>query len=248
MLIANVEMLPWLVCAFALALGCALQSAVGFGMAALAAPVMVFVRPEWVPYVLTFVALNLSMMNAWQLRAYAQLRRLLPAMVSRIPGTVVGIGILLVISTQTLQLLVVGFVLLSVYASAISVKFEATPWRMAWAGLASGFMGTTTSIGGPPMALVMQYGLPHVVRANLSVYFCYSCSLSLFSYGVSGLLSWRLVGVCLSFLPCAIVGFWLGVKARPWVDNDRFRPILLVLCSLSALLALAGILWRNSSL
>ena len=42
-----------------------------------------------------------------------------------------------------------------------------------------------------------------------------------------------------SFVPVALVGYLLGTQVRSWVD-ERFRPLLLVLFSISALIALYG--------
>jgi len=42
-------------------------------------------------------------------------------------------------------------------ASVRSVRFTTTPRALATAGLASGFTGTTTGVGGPPMAFVYRH-------------------------------------------------------------------------------------------
>jgi len=44
-----------------------------------------------------------------------------------------------------------------VVASVRSVRFTTTPRALATAGLASGFIGTTTGVGGPPMAFVYRH-------------------------------------------------------------------------------------------
>ena len=93
------------------------------------------------------------------------------------------------------------------------------------------------------MALVMQFGEPNVVRANLSMYFTYSCVLSLLSYLLAGLMDFDLFLVCLSFLPCALLGFVLGRRSRPWIDQKRFRPLLLTVCGAAGTVALLGALW-----
>ena len=221
-------------------LGCWLQSAVGFGMAVVAAPVIVFIRPEWVPFVLVITALPLCLINAWNQRHGLQPRAMVVPMLTRIPGTVVGTWLLLYMSTVWLQISVSICVLMT----ARSVHFEATPARLGWAGLVGGFMGTTTSIGGPPMALVMQHGNPLTVRANLSLYFAFSVLTSIAGYTVAGMLNGHILLVSLSFLPCPLLGFAIGVRSRAWVDKGKFRYALLGVCSVAAILALAGALAR----
>ncbi|MDX1475526.1 MAG: sulfite exporter TauE/SafE family protein, partial [Reinekea sp.] len=56
--------LYWWLAAGALFMGCAVQTALGFGMAVIAAPIIVLFRPEWVPVIMTIVALVLSVQNA----------------------------------------------------------------------------------------------------------------------------------------------------------------------------------------
>ncbi|AJQ95923.1 sulfite exporter TauE/SafE family protein [Gynuella sunshinyii] len=236
--------LVWWVCAIALFFGCLIQSAMGFGMAILAAPIIVLLRPEWVPVILTVTALSLSLINVWSLHTFVQWRSLGLAIITRIPGTILGAWILTIIATHVLQLTVASMVFLAVLISAYGKPFEPTPTRVGLAGFISGLMGTTTSIGGPPMALIMQHSSGNTIRANLSAYFTFSCIMSLISYQVIGLLNSDLWLASLSFLPVAIFGFLAGKLARQWVDN-RFRPLLLILCTASASVAFIGALAFN---
>lgn len=233
--------LPWLLCALILFVGCCIQAALGFGVAILGAPVIILLEPSWVPYVLTTTALLLSGANAWYQRKDIHLQAIVPAMLARIPGTVIGAWLLISISALWLHIFVAVSVLIAVIVSISAVRFEATPARLSWAGLLSGFMGTTTSIGGPPIALVMQFGDPASVRANLSFYFAFSCVVSLMSYAVAGLLNSPILLLCLSFTPSAILGFAVGKRLQAWVDRDRFRPLMLALCVVASAISLIGV-------
>ena len=94
------------------------------------------------------------------------------------------------------------------------------------------------------MAIVMQHGEPRTVRANLSLYFTYSCTISIISYVVVGVMTWRLFLESISFLPCVIIGFALGLRTRRIMDGSKYRPVLLGICTVAAVLALTGALWR----
>lgn len=232
----------WFAAALSLFVGCWVQTALGFGMAVIAAPIFVLLNPMWVPVALTLCALFLSILNTWNQRQHLELRALALPFITRIPGTIVGAWLLLQLNANTLQMFVACCVLLAVVISYYGAQFEYTPKRMGAAAFASGIMGTTTSIGGPPMALVMQHGNPKNVRANLSLYFAYSCTLSMCSYYAIGLLNTQLLMESMSFLPVCVLGFVLGKKARGRVDDgNRFRPLLLVICSAAALVALLGV-------
>ncbi|MCB1956194.1 MAG: sulfite exporter TauE/SafE family protein [Rhodocyclaceae bacterium] len=231
----------WWAAAAVIALGCTVQTAMGFGLALVAAPLLVLWEPDWVPAVVTCAALMLSLLNTARLRRSVEWRMMLLPMLTRIPGTVLGAWLLLRLDRAALQLLVAAMVLAGVAVSAIGRAFPATPLRLGLAGLASGFTGTTTSIGGPPMALVLQHGAAETIRANLSFYFVYSCALSLTSYRLIGRFDDALVVAGLLQLPAVAAGFVFGRRIRHWTDG-RFRPLLLGLCSASALAAVIGAL------
>ncbi len=227
----------WWVTAIALLIGCGVQTALGFGMAIVAAPIIVIFKPDWVPVVLTITALMLSIGNSWHLRTNIDWKALGPSFVTRLPGTVIGAWLLTQLSIQSLQLSVAAIVLFAVFVTAWGKPFKSTPTRLGIAGFISGVMGTTTSIGGPPMALIMQHGHSMMVRANLAIYFTYSCITALVSYVWIGRLDWTITIESLSFLPFAALGFWVGKQLQGQADKS-YRPLILVMCSLSAVIAI----------
>ena len=212
-------------------------------MAVVAAPIIVLYRPEWVPIILTIVALVLSLQNAWNQRSGIEWKHISPAMIGRLPGTLVGAWILTLLPVQLLQILVAGMVFVAIFVTAFAKPFPTSVTNLSIAGFISGITGTTTSIGGPPIALVMQHGKGHNTRANLSIYFAYSCITSLVSYQLLGLMTAELWLTGLSFVPAAGLGYLLGKSARTWVDR-HYRPMLLLICSFSALIALYGALFN----
>lgn len=234
----------WFIAALTLLLGCSIQTALGFGMAVVAAPILILLNPLWVPIPITVVALILSIFNTWNQREFLELKELALPFITRIPGTIAGAWLLMQLSVFWLQVFVSLCVLIAVMISYYGKQFQYTPARLGVAAFVSGIMGTTTSIGGPPMALVMQHGRPNTVRANLSLYFTYSCSISLISYAYIGILNEEILLTSLSFMPVAVIGFLTGIKARNYVDQGRFRPLLLGLCSVAGVFALAGAWWR----
>ena len=234
----------WLISAVSLLIGCWLQTALGFGMAVVAAPIIVLVNPAWVPVVLTIAALFLSVLNSWNQRHDIQLGKMLIPFLTRLPGSALGLWLLLQMDYLHLQFSVAIVVLLAVVISIAGKQFDYTTGRLGLAGFVSGVTGTTTSVGGPPMALVMQYGEPQIVRANLSIYFGYSCSVSLIGYYFTDLVDHQLFVESLSFLPFCLIGFLTGVKARPFIDAGRFRPILLGLCASTGVIVLTSVLLK----
>lgn len=233
--------LYWFGAALALMVGCIIQTAMGFGMAVIAAPIIVIFKPEWVPIILTIVAMLLSFQNSWNQRSGVVWSGIVPAMISRVPGTLIGAWVLTLLAAQWLQLMVAGMVFIAIFVTLFAKPFAANTRNLSLAGFCSGIAGTTTSIGGPPMALVMQHGGGHTTRANLSVYFAYSCITSLISYQLLGIMTLELWLIGFSFLPVALLGYLIGIRLRPWVDQ-RYRALLLTLCSISGAIAVYGTL------
>ena len=233
----------WLISAAVLLLGCWIQTALGFGMAVIAAPVIVLIEPQWVPVVITFTALPLCAINTWNQRDALDIKSMIVPLLTRLPGTTLGAWLLVQLDTTGLRIMVSLCVFLAVLVTLASGKFSATPARLGWAGFFSGITGTTTSIGGPPMALVMQHGHPRAVRANISLFFTYGCIVSIVGYSIAGLLNIKLLLESLSFLPCTLIGFYFGVRLRGYVDGAKFRPLILGLCTVAAVVALVGAIY-----
>ena len=235
--------LIWWVIAALLIVGCIVQTALGFGFALLAAPVAVLLRPEWMPVLLTLVGLVLERTQPVATASQGAVARHGVAADRASAGHRGGRVDLAVASVGAVQAMIAGMVLLAVVMSRFGRKYEATPLRLGLAGFASGVAGTTTAIGGPPMVIVMQHGAPDTVRANLAWFFVCSSVFSLVSYTFIGRLDASQAMVYLSFVPVAVVGYWLGRPVGRRV-GERFRPLVLGVCVVSAVIALAGALLR----
>lgn len=230
-------------CALALAAGCFVQSTVGFGMAIVAAPIVYFFEPRFVPGTVTFVGLVLALINMWQYRAMISLKGLGAAFVGRVPGTLVAGALLLYISAEALALVLGAGVLIAVLISVLKVRIRPTSTSLFWAGFASGLMGTTTSIGGPPMALVLQHAEAGSLRANLAGYFVFSCILSLITLSATGHFSWWYLKYALMILPAPILATWFAYRIQHLIKAEWLRFALLGLCSFSGVIAI----WQGLS-
>lgn len=216
-------------------LGALVQSAVGFGLAVVAAPLLFLVEPRLVPGPLLFLALVLSVLNVWRNRADLAFGELGGAIVGRIPGMLAALWLLQAATPRLLSLLLGLSVLAAIVVSLARVRIEPTPGRLFIAGLASGFMGTSTSIGGPPMALIYQHAPGARVRANLSGYFIVGCCMSLVGLALIGRYGWQELAYSLALVPPALLGFVAAGYTLARVDRGLIRPALLVLCAIAAL-------------
>ena len=119
--------------------GSFIQSATGFGLAVVAAPILIHLSPEFIPGPLIIVGLFLGIINAVKYRANISLGGLKQAIIGRIPGTIAGAALLYYIDVAQLSLLLGVIVLMAVVVSLLPIKLQPTPHRLMFAGFLSGF-------------------------------------------------------------------------------------------------------------
>ncbi len=224
--------------------GSFVQSSIGFGLAIVSAPFLFLLSPDYVPAPITLIALLLSLANAYRYRSNISLKGLGAAIVGRIPGTVAGGALLLWVDARSLSLWLGLTVLIAVAVSLLPVRIAPTTPRMLLAGFLSGFMGTSTAIGGPPLALLLQHEQANDIRANLSAFFIVSCVLSLVVQAYTGYMSWHHLSLTLPLIPAMCLGYWLATRYVERIANRHIRIASLCICSLSGMGAIA-LYWMN---
>lgn len=230
---------------FALAVGVIfvgsfIQSSIGFGLAIIAAPVLFFIDPLFVPAPITVSALTLSLANARRHRHAISFTGLRAAIAGRIPGTVAGGLLLLLIDQQALALWIGVTVLLAVAVSLTRVRLRPSGGVLFSAGFLSGFMGTSSSIGGPPMALVLQHETGDYIRANLAAFFVFSCVLSLLMLALVGRFGTSEILLSLPLMPATLVGYWVAMRTLKYLPLGSVRLGSLLLCALAGTAAVAS--------
>ncbi len=103
------------------------------------------------------------------------------------------------------------------------------------AGFASGFMGTTTSIGGPPIALVYQGSTGPTFRSTLATYFAFGAAISLITLAVAGQLGAHELRLGALLWPGVAIGFLLSRPLTRVLDDGWTRPMVLSISAVAAL-------------
>lgn len=220
--------------------GSFVQSSIGFGLAIISAPILFFIDPVYVPAPITVSALTLSIANSyrhWGSISFAELKY---AIFGRVPGTLAGGMLLLVIDQQLLALWLGVTVLVAVALSMSRIAFKPTKSSMLTAGFLSGFMGTSSSIGGPPIALVMQHEANDYIRANLAAFFVVSCLMSLVMLFSIGRFGMEEIVVSLPLMPATIAGYWIAMRTAKYISHDNLRRFSLILCVIAGSGAIAS--------
>ena len=136
------------------AVGSSVQASVGFGLGLIAAPILLLVDSRLVPGPLMASGIVLTVFVAYRERAAIDLVGLRFAFGGRVLGTVLAAAVLASISQRVFDFLFASFVLAAVAVALSGWSVAPNRGRTAVAGMVSGFMGTVSSIGGPPMALL----------------------------------------------------------------------------------------------
>jgi uncharacterized protein len=218
--------------------GAFVQSTTGFGFALLLSPAL-FATLDPVEAVTTVLvlgfALNVLVLFEGVGGEQVDWRALAPMLAAALPGLVVGVVALTQFSKQTLQVIVgVAVVVAAVWQlrQRGRPKRPRLPAGAGWAaGFASGVLGTSISVSGPPIVLWLEArGVrPEVFRASLAASFlCLNLTggvVLLIAEG-SGALD---AGVVAPLAALVVAGHALGALAFRRIDQERFFALVLLL-------------------
>jgi uncharacterized protein len=223
--------------------GSFIQSATGFGLAVVAAPILIHLSPEFIPGPIIIVGLFLGIINALRYRTNISFDGLKLAVIGRIPGTVAGAVLLFYINIAQLSLLLGIIVLMAVVISLLPIKLEPTPRRLFVAGFLSGFFGASSGIGGPPMALLLQHQQANLIRANMAAFFVAGGIMSLLVQIPIGYMTLQHLYISIPLLPAGYLGYRAAQHFIDRLSQQLIRRMSLVLCTVSGSGALfSGIL------
>ncbi len=213
-----------------------LQGSVGIGFSLIAGPCLLLIDPAFVPAPVLCGLLALTILMSGREHRMADQSGLRWAVAGRIPGTAIGIATLLLLPAGGLNLMVGILVLVAVAMSTSWLRLSPEPRTLFAAGLISGVMETTSSVGGPPVALAYRRSAPPVIRSTMSVFFVLGATISLAALALAGKFSEHQLTLSLTLLPGVVVGFLLSSRVTPRVDRRGVGPAVLVVSALAGAL------------
>jgi len=218
----------------AVVLGSMVQSTLGIGLGMLAGPLLALADRAFIPGAILVVILPMTFAIAARERAGIDYRGVGLALIGRLPGVILGAWAIAIATERFLAILVAGTVLTSVALSLTKIRFTTTPATLMTAGLASGFMGTSTGVGGPPMAMTYQHADPSVMRSTVSAFFLIGALMSIVGLSLSGALGVRQLQLGLLLLPAVALGYGLAQLFAKRLAPEVIRPAVLAVCALSS--------------
>lgn len=214
--------------------GATVQASIGIGLGMIASPVLALADPAFIPAAIMLAVLPLTFAIAWVDRQHIEHRDVGLALIGRVPGTIAGALLVAALSDQVLAVMVALSVLLAVVASITGRLFQPTDRALMTAGLASGFAGTTTGVGGPPMALTYQNSDPATMRATISAFFSIGSLLSVGALALAGEIGVRQLQLTALILPGVGLGVVTARRVKHRLHPDVIRPAVLVICTIAA--------------
>ena len=221
-------------CIVVVYVGAVVQASLGIGLGMIAAPMLAFADPDFIPAAIMLAVLPLTFTIAWIDRQHIVKRDVGFALIGRVPGVIAGALVVAALSDRVLAVMVAASVLLAVVASITGRLFRPTDRALVVAGLTSGFAGTTTGIGGPPMALTYQNSDPATMRATISAFFSIGSLMSIGALALAGEIGVRQLQLTALILPGVGLGVVTARRVKHLLRPEVIRPGVLVICTIGA--------------
>lgn len=239
MTILGLSLAMFAACISVVLVGAVIQGTLGIGLGMVSAPILAIADRDLIPVAILICVLPLTVSMVVRERASIDRRGVVLPVIGRVPGVALGAAAVALAGDRILSVLVaisvLGAVAASVLATNRGLRFRTTRTSLVAAGAVSGFMGTTTGIGGPPMALTYQHADAAVMRSTISAYFTIGSMLSLGGLAASGSLGTRETAIGIALVPAVMIGFAISRPLTERLANDRFRAGVLGVCALSAI-------------
>ena len=232
-------------------LGATISGLTGFGFGLVIVPFMLLLFDPAAVVVLTgALAIASGIPILVQDRTLIRVRIVSPLLAPALIGSFVGVRILTTLDTRYLKL-IAGLVV-ATFAVMVARGFVIPGIRSrvapVVAGFASGTLGSSTGMAGPPVVLFLtdRAPEPRAFRASITAYFTATNSVGIALVARTGAVGLREFGIAIALLPFALVGRRIGQHLHNRVDLQQFRRItygLLILTGTSgSITALAGLL------
>lgn len=224
---------------FVVFLGAALQGSIGFGFAVLSAPLLTLLDPNFVPVAPQIIALPMSLAALVRERGGVDMAGVGWIIAGRVPGALMAAAVLAFAVGRALDALIGGIVLVAVLLLAGGIRVPLNQATRFAAGVFSGFSGTASAIGGPPVALLYRDQTGPTVRSTLGTIFAIGIVINLVVLTATGILDRDDITTALILAPAATAGFAGSSLLHRRVEGRVLRNGILVVATASAIGLLA---------
>lgn len=218
--------------------GSIVQGTIGFGLGTLATPIIAFFAPELIPALILMLALVISTTTTLQTWRNVDWHFFLVCSIMRLPGTILGAAAVAYLPERGLMAMIGIAILGSMTLSARGWSPALNNRNLTIASVASGFLGTSTALGGPPLAILLKNSAPALMRGTLSATFVSGCIISLASLAFTGHITRDLVQIWLLYLPLVVLGLVIAYFINQRINKKVLNRIVVTVSVSAALLLL----------
>jgi uncharacterized membrane protein YfcA len=225
--------------ASAMAIAAFVQSISGFGLALLSVPLMsLFTDVRLSVVVVNLIGLVTTSAQAWKEREHADAPLAVRVTVAAIIGMPLGLVAFLFMSETYLKVglgIVVLFVtLLLMRGFTLRSTTRTADWLL---GGASGALSTSVGTNGPPLVFLFQARqMPQeIFRATISRVFILSNIVTVIIFASAGKITVDSIVAAAVSLPVLVIAISAGFWTRRFVNQQRFRILVLTLLVISGL-------------
>jgi uncharacterized membrane protein YfcA len=218
--------------------GSVIQGSIGFGLAAVVAPVLLLVNKIFLPGPMLFAAMLLNALIAYRDRHFTEWSEVGVGTSGRIVGMLPAAVAIKFMSAPAYDLLFSLAVLAGVIISLAGWHFRLTLRNLFYTAIGSGFVSTVSAVGGPPMALVYQHEEAPKIRGTLNTIFTLGTPISLFGLWWAGKFGRPEIIVGLLLMPAILCGFALSRYTAGRLPESSTRPAVLALSAATAIIVM----------
>lgn len=222
----------------------AAQSMTGFGFGLVAVPLMtLFMAPSAAVPIIVIEGLVINAIILRQGYRGINLRRMSVLSLAGLAGVPVGVWLLATMSADSLRIYIGALMVVAglIFASGLRIAVRNERLAGVPVGLASGVLGGSVSLPGPPIILFFanQNMPPAEFRANLVLIITLQIIVSLPIYAANGLLPASAFGWSAVILPALLLGSFVGYRLLHLVSPVVFRRLTLLTVIAAGLVSLA---------
>lgn len=209
-----------------------IQSVTGFGFAAVSAPLLLFLmNPNHVVGLTVFGALISNFWVIYKTTGKSDSKLVWLMFIASLAGVLPGVYLLKIVDASILKLCIgVLILLMSLFmAGNFVIKIKKLRLATIGVGFVSGFLGGSTSLNGPPVALFFmnQQQDKETLRANIVHYFFLANIATLLIMYLMKTIDIATINQSIYVIPGVVIGAWIGEKVFVRISPVFFRRISL---------------------
>ncbi len=219
----------WLLIYLLVFVATVVQASIGFGFGLFAAPILMIWFPQLLPGPLLVASFSLTITMSVRGWRWVRLDAIFWMIAGVLPGLWIGAQLMQHLAPHPMAILFGLLVLTAVALSASGHHPPVIPATLFPAGVCAAVMAVTTTMSGPPVALVLQ-NLPGAwFRHTLALFFSLTGLLTMASLALIERMGWPELSAGLALIPPVLAGFLLARHVNPWLDQRRQLLRLLIL-------------------